>query len=379
MSLLIQINTTQTAVLSKLQKQFNSSIQKIDKLKAELIHTKVEIDKIKVKISGDIIPLERKLMNIQVQEIIALDQVFQANSLKKRDNATLSEIIHERSYSMIDQLDIEELKPIFERHNDGQSFEDIDKEADEMTSEILKSSFGQMFGIDFEEDADISSPEKMQEYIDQKMAEKEAEEANNYANKKKTTKQIEREEKQKQEEKNLNKTSRQIYMELVKEFHPDRERNELERERKTLLMHRITEAYEKDDLFDLLRLRLELLGTDLEHSNDEQLKYYVKLLKQQVAELESEIYDLQAFGQTSMFGASLYQRFASDGYTTMESKFKREISQLKRNIKKEEENLPFYSQPAQVKFMIDDYRKEQKRQNRVGGNDLEDIFRMMGI
>jgi hypothetical protein len=63
----------------------------------------------------------------------------------------------------------------------------------------------------------------------------------------------------------------------------------------------------------------------------------------------------------------------------MESKFKREISQLKRNIKKEEENLPFYSQPAQVKFMIDDYRKEQKRQNRVGGNDLEDIFRMMGI
>jgi hypothetical protein len=373
---LIQIKTENAAVLTKLQKQFNTSIQKIDFLKSKIGYVKKEIDQIQVKITSEILPLEKKLIEVQIKEIIYLDALFQQNIFKKRDNDTLSEMIFERTTEFISRTESPELEDIFTRHNDGISFEEANEEASKKASETLKESFSSIFGMKFDDDADLSDPEKFQEYIDQQVAAEEAEYEARKANKKKTAKQIEKEEKQQQEAKNLNKTSRQIYMELVKAFHPDREKDELEKERKTLLMHRITEANEKDDLFELLRLRLELLGTDFEHSNDESLKYYVKLLKQQVAELEQEIAGLTSFGQRSFFGPSLYERFASDKYQSLENKFKKEIANLKKIIKDEEKQAPFYKDSIQVKYLIDQYRKEQKSRNRRGF-DINDVFGRM--
>lgn len=376
MSELIQIKTQNSAVLSKLQKQFNANIQKIDLLKSKITFVKTEIKQIQVKISAEILPLEQKLIEIQVKEIIYLDALFQQNIFKKRDNETLSEMILERAGEYITRKESDELSYIFTRHNNGVSFEEANEEANKMASETLKDSFSSMFGMKFDEDMDLSDPEKFQEYLKQQVAADEAEYEARRANKKKTVKQIEKEEKKRQEEKNLNKTSRQIYMELVKAFHPDREKDDLEKERKTLLMHRITEAYEKDDLFDLLRLRLELLGTDFEHSNDESLKYYVKLLKQQVAELEEELSETTSFGQSSFFGPSLYDRFGSDDYQSLETKFKKEISNLKKIIKNEEKQAPFYKDSDQVKYLINEYRQEQRAIKRRGFN-MNDIFGRM--
>ena len=372
MSELIQIKTQNSAVLTKLQKQFNSSIQKINSLKQRIAFVTTEIEQIQVKIQTDILPLERKLIDIQIKEITYLDALYQQNIFKKRDNETLSEMILEKAGEFITRKESHELNDIYTRHNNGISFE----EANKVASETLKDSFSSMFGIEVDEEVDLSDPEKFQAYFEQQMANDEAEYEARKANRKKTAKQIEKEEKKRLEEKNLNKTSRQIYMELVKAFHPDREKDELEKERKTLLMHRITKAYEKDDLFDLLRLRLELLGTDFEHSNDESLKHYVKLLKQQVAELENELSEITSFGQSSFFGPSLYDRFGSDDYQTLESKFKKEIAQLKKIIKNEEKQAPFYKDSDQVKYLIDQYRQEQKARKRRGF-DMNDIFGMM--
>ncbi len=374
MSSLIQIKVAASAILTKLQKQFNSNIQKIDFLKKCLKNVNDEIDEIKIKLSSEIIPLEKKLIDVQVQEVKLLDIIYRENRFKKRDNETLSEMIHERAFTLINSFGIEELKEIFEHHNDGKSFEEESQETEEMTSEAMKETFGSIFGIEFDEDADVSTPEKMAEYMAQKAEQEEELEAEARANRKKSAKQIEREEKQKQEEKNLNKTSRQIYMELVKEFHPDREKDELEKEKKTIVMHKITEAYEKDDLFELLRLRLELLGTDFEHSNDTQLKYYVKLLKQQVYELEDAIEQMTTFGQTNMFGPSLYDQFGSDPYMSSEKKFKKEVTKLKKVVKEAEGQLPLYSQTIQVKHLIDEFRREQKYQSQNGGFDFRNIF-----
>lgn len=376
MSELIQIKTQNSAVLSKLQKQFNANIQKIDLLKSKITFVKTEIKQIQVKISAEILPLEQKLIEIQVKEIIYLDALFQQNIFKKRDNETLSEMILERAGEYITRKESDELSDIFTRHNNGVSFEEANEEANKMASETLKDSFSSMFGMKFDEDMDLSDPEKFQEYLKQQVAADEAEYEARRANKKKTAKQIEKEEKKRQEEKSLNKTSRQIYMELVKAFHPDREKDDLEKERKTLLMHRITEAYEKDDLFDLLRLRLELLGTDFENSNDESLKYYVKLLKQQVSELEDELAETTSFGQSSFFGPSLYDRFGSDDYQSLETKFKKEISNLKKIIKNEEKQAPFYKDSDQVKYLINEYRQEQRAIKRRGFN-MNDIFGRM--
>jgi len=373
---LIQIKTENSAVLTKLQKQFNTNIQKIDRLKSEIRFVKTEMDQIHVKITSEIFPLEKKLIAVQVKETIYLDALFQQNIFKKRDNETLSEMIIEWISELINRTDSPELEGIFTRHNDGISFEEAYEEANKKASETLKDSFSSIFGMKFDEDADLSDPEKLQEFLNQQETTNKAEYEARKANKKKTAKQIEKEEKQRQEAKNLNKTSRQIYMELVKAFHPDREKDELEKERKTLLMHRITEANEKDDLFELLRLRLELLGIDFEHSNDESLKYYVKLLIQQVAELEQEFAEVTSFGQSSLFGPSLYNRYGSDKYQSLENKFRKEIANLKKTIKNEEKQAPFYKDNVQVKYLIDQYRQEQKSRKRRGF-DINDVFDRM--
>jgi len=373
---LIQIKTENSAVLTKLQKQFNTNIQKIDRLKSEIRFVKTEMDQIHVKITSEIFPLEKKLIAVQVKETIYLDALFQQNIFKKRDNDTLSEMIFERISELINRTDSPELEDIFTRHNDGISFEEANEEANKKASETLKDSFSSIFGMKFDDDADFSNPEKLQEFLNQQEETDKAEYEARKANKKKTAKQIEKEEKQRQEAKNLNKTSRQIYMELVKAFHPDREKDELEKERKTLLMHRITEANEKDDLFELLRLRLELLGTDFEHSNDESLKYYVKLLIQQVAELEQELAEATSFGQSSFFGPSLYDRFGSDKYQSLENKFRKEIANLKKTINNEEKQAPFYKDSVLVKYLIDQHRQEQKSRKRRGF-DMNDVFDRM--
>jgi hypothetical protein len=366
MSELIQIKTENSAVLTKLQKQFNSSIQKINNLKNLTSVVKQEVEQIQMKIISDIVPLEKKLIDIQIKEIINLDAIYQENVFKKRDNDVLSEMILERANAYIRRFPSEALEDIFTRHNDGVRYEELSNQVDNNASDSIKDAFSTMFGFEIDEDVDLSDPEKLQDYLDKQMASDNAENDARKANKTKSTKQIEREEKQRQEEKNLNKTSRQIYMELVKAFHPDREKDELEKEKKTLLMHRITEAYEKDDLFDLLRLRLDLMGTDFEHSNNDNLKYYVKLLKQQIVELENEIAEMQSFGQTSFFGPSLYERFASDGYQSLDKKFQKEVYAIKKSIKESEKQLPFYKDYSQVKYLIDAHRQEQKYRNKRG-------------
>lgn len=374
MSELIQIKSKNSAVLSKLQKQFNSSIQKINNLKNLTLTVKQEIEQIQVKITTDILPLERKLIDIQIKEIIHLDSLYQENFFKKRDNETLSMIILERANTYIGRFPSDQLTAIFTRHNNGVSYEELVNQVN--NDKTIKDSFSSIFGMEFEEEIDLSDSNKFQEYFDKQMDSEAAEYEARKAYKTKSAKQLEREEKKRQEEKNLGKTSRQIYMELVKQFHPDREKDELEKEKKTLLMHKITEAYEKDDLFDLLRLRLDLMGTDFEHSNNDNLKYYVKLLNQQIVELENEISELQSFGQTSFFEPSLFERFGSDNYQSLETKFKKEVITIKKAIKETEKQLPFYKDYTQVKYLIESYRQEQKY-SKKRGFDLNDVLRRM--
>ena len=314
MSSLLHLKITDSATQNRVQKDFYFYSQRIEELKKEISATQLEMEQITLKLMKEVVPLEQKLLKIHVKEISYLHNVFLENDFRKRDNQTLSEIIYERCLQLISSLEDDELESIFEFHNQEKFIEKTEIEV-------------------FEE-----------QEIDEK---KEI----------KSKKQLKKEENKRLEEQKLTKTSRQVYVELVKEFHPDREKDELEKERKTLLMHRITEAYEKDDLFGLLHLRLELLGTNLENSPNEQLKYYVKLLKQQVTELEEELKEIKNLGNNSSMSGSFYERFRSTSFQSMESKFKKYVTELKQNIRQAEQFLPAYLDNDTVKYMIERYKK----------------------
>ena len=235
--------------LSKLQKQFNSYVKKIQDLKAEKERVAKQLEEIQVKVSGELVPLERKQIDLRVAFVKLVDSKYEDKFFKKKEKEKMQDFIVSQCHQLIDEYGKEELKEMFERHSPGSSYEETNNQANETVSEAMKNMMSSMFGVEFDDDADVSTPEKMQAYINEKMLEKEAEQEAKKANRKKTEKQVVKEEKIKLEALNINKTARAIYTDLVKQFHPDRERDEAEKVLKTEIMHQITEAYEQNELY----------------------------------------------------------------------------------------------------------------------------------
>jgi uncharacterized protein (DUF2164 family) len=85
---------------------------------------------------------------------------------------------------------------------------------------------------------------------------------------------------------------REVYRKLASALHPDRETEVAERNRKTQLMQRVNQAYERNDLLALLGLQIEIEQIDAEHLaqvSDARLGHYNRVLKEQLAQLRAEI------------------------------------------------------------------------------------------
>ena len=342
--------------LSKLQKQFNTNVKKINELKQQLKDDEEQLRKIVTRIQADIIPVEHKHFEKITELVYVFDKHHDDPFFKKKEKAKIADFIINKSQELIEGTGNKTLKTLYDKYAD-EPFDEMDAEAENATAEMMKNMMSSMFGVDFEEDADVSDPQKMQEYMERKMEEKQAESQAKKANKKKTDKQIEKEEKMKEEAKNISKAARSIYTDLVKAFHPDRERDETERDRKTEIMKKVTQAYEKDDLFELLRLKIELQGSDIESLTmaDEQLKYYNKILKEQVRELEESLWQLRMQGSGPMGGEDLLSRFGGDE-KTMKARITRQINKLKNNIKMVEQDIITLGVKENMRRFLKDYQ-----------------------
>lgn len=346
--------------LSKLQKQFNANVRKINELKQRLKDDEEQLRKIVTRIQTDIIPVEQKHFEKITELVYVFDKHHDDSFFKKKEKAKMVDFIINKSHELIETTGNEDLKVLYEKYT-HESFDEMDAEAENATAEMMKNMMSSMFGIDFEEGADVSNPQKMQEYMERKMGEKHSESQAKKASKKKTNKQIEKEEKIKEEAKNISKAARSIYTDLVKAFHPDRERDETERDRKTEIMKKVTQAYENDDLFELLRLKIELQGADIESLTmaDEQLKYYNKILKEQVRELEESLWQLRMQSSGPMGGEDLLSRFGGDE-KTMKAKITRQVNKLKNNIKMVEQDIMTLGVKENMRRFLKDYQMQEE-------------------
>ena len=351
--------------LSKLQKQFNANVKKINELKQRLKDDEEQLRKIVTRIQSDIIPTEHKHFEKITELVFVFDKHHDDPFFKKKEKAKIADFIINKSHELIETTGNEDLKVLYEKYA-KESFDEMDAEAENATAEMMKNMMSSMFGVDFEEDADVSDPQKMQEYMERKMEEKQAEAQAKKATKKKSDKQIEKEEKIKEEAKNISRAARSIYTDLVKAFHPDRERDETERVRKTEIMKKVTQAYEDDDLFELLRLKIELQGADIDSLTmaDEQLKYYNKILKEQVRELEESLWQLRMQGTGPMGGEDLLSRFGGDE-KSMKAKITRQVNKLKNNIKMVEQDILTLGVKENMRRFLKDYQIQE---------DMDDDF-----
>ena len=185
--------------------------------------------------------------------------------------------------------DDEKVKEIYNKYS-GNDYDDEQNMVKNAAIDYMKATVAEQFDIDLDH---IDDPEDFMHEFSKQMQEKmEADEANK-ATRKKNAKTLEREAKAAKENQEISQSIKEVYRQLVKTLHPDREADHDERLRKTALMQKINAAYDKHDLITLLQMQLEIEQIDQNCINSisiEKIKHYNSVLKNQLQEIKQEVY-----------------------------------------------------------------------------------------
>jgi hypothetical protein len=345
----LQIQKTASAgqVLTKEQKRFNNLVKKIKSLR-EAIEEVKELD-LYLRTEGEkrVKPTEVAYLTAHRDLVEVLHNSPHRAKLKgKQEEKFRMVILEEISYTLDSNTfaNDELLRQLYGEYSDtGQTYDEMHEEQMKAAKATAAEMANRIFGMDLNEE-DLNDPEKLFEKVHAKKAQMDAEEqarAEKKAQRKKTDKQIEAEQKRTAAESAVKKSVKQIYTELVKYFHPDREQDEARRAEKSEIMKQITAAYEADDHLKLLELQMTLLSKEenvFAAFDDSQLKYFNQELQKQACELEEEVYHLSPEGNGNPYAMlySPYGRSAIDyeikQHIKMQKNGEKEIRNTIRNI-----------------------------------------------
>jgi len=288
--------------LSKGQKTFNKHMQEIEKLRARLAAWETAAAGYQDKYTRELLPLFERAVTLESELAHALDRAAQHKGLTLGERRMLSDLIVDLAGGLLAERDDADLKALYNRHSPS----DYDSEEAGHLQD-MKDVLEEMFGIDLGAADEIASPDELARRVHehlhaqaQRRAAQPQEPAAARPGRKKSMRQIEKEaEKQAQadaEAQRIKLSIRDIYRKLASALHPDRESDPQERERKTALMQRINQAYDKRDLLQLLELQLELEHIDrtaITRLDDERLRHYNAVLKEQIGELKAEVWRVE--------------------------------------------------------------------------------------
>ncbi len=288
-----------TATLSRGQKAFNTLIKQIEKRRTRLHAWESITPVFQRQYVDELLPLKRESTALQVKMVYRLDAVWDQKGLTKTERRTVSELIAELAFGLIDACEDAQLKAIYNKHSQTDYDSKVAAELEDM-KRVLEA----MVGVELGDDLDMSSADELWQRAQARMDEKQAQNAAENqardarrAERKKSPKQLAAEARREADRAELNQSIREVYRKLASALHPDREPDPEERARKTALMQRANQAYDKSDLLRLLELQLELEHIDQNAFNDiseVRLKHYGKLLREQIGELDQEILDVEA-------------------------------------------------------------------------------------
>jgi DnaJ domain. len=359
--------------LSADQKQFNSLTKKIERQKKLLIEWKEIIPLYRQKVEQEYEPLEDALTNHKSEWVQLLDQFYDMPLFKKTDKMKMKYLICELAENLITEFNKDDLKSLFNKYSED-DYDSINQETESVVGELMKSIAKDMFNLDLGDDVDVSSPEKFHSHLEEKLREQAEIQSQDQSEApvkqgKKTKKQLAKEARQQEEEALASKSVREVYRKLVATLHPDREPDAEEQKRKTELMQRVNIAYGKKDLLLLLELQLEIEQIDsahMSHIADSRLKYFNKILKEQLSELEQETDQIE-----NMFKLDLNRPFyARLSPKQLMSGLAEDIQELQRDIVAIQNELKTFQNPTTLKSWLKGYKIPKDS----GFEDFDDLF-----
>lgn len=294
--------------LSQGQKAFNALIKQIEKRRARLAAWEAAIPPYQRKYASELVPLVEDAVDLRVKMVHCLDRASEQNGLSRAERRKIASVITELAGELVAARDDAELKAIYNRH----SRSDYDSE-EAANIKGMKSVLEDVLGFELGDDLDLGSPDdilkRAQAQIHDRQTRYDADRQarqERLAKRNKSAKQLAREAQQEAEEQLLRQSIREVYRKLASALHPDRETDPQERARKTALMQRANQAYDKNNLLQLLELQLELEHIDqtaINNISGHRLRHYNKILKEQLVKLQQEILRVEG-GFRAQFGIS---------------------------------------------------------------------------
>lgn len=359
--------------LSKSQKLFNTLVKKIEASRHDLARWQATMDIYRQKVASDYIPLLDKFKGLQADMVLALDQALDCHTLTKPERRFVAEVICRMAEPLVAKSDDAVMKAIYNKHSD------MDFDAQEAAAaKSMQAAMSEMFGVEIDDAANVSSPQDVLDQVKLHLEkeqllemERQDEAQQRRSQRKKTAKQQAREDRQKADSEQTSQSIREVYRKLVSALHPDRESDPAERARKTGLMQRVNQAYDKKDLLLLLELQLELEHIDaatIAGLSEDRLKHFNKILKDQLAELEQEIAYLEQ-PMRQMFRLPPHLMLQPQGVMP---RLLKDIAELQRHIRQIKRDIEIPGYPAVFKAWIKARQREARDMRRDMAREMDD-------
>lgn len=277
---------------SKRHQRFRKLLEKVDQLKQRHVAWREGRAAIDSEIAS-LQAVQRRNDELTRRMAFLLDGA--RDKLSKRDRSFVRELIEELAGDLLRKGDVasedQELKSLYERHAQRKFADEQARQAADMLSMLEE------LGLELDKGLDLGTPEAVMASVQGKLEALEEEQSRageeRRARRKQSVKQIAAADKRAQEERDAHKAVQDVYRQLARSVHPDREKDPVERDRKTNLLQEINAAYERRDLLALLELQLKIEGVEgegsIESLAEERLVRYIRVLDEQTKQLTVEL------------------------------------------------------------------------------------------
>lgn len=163
-------------------------------------------------------------------------------------------------------------------------------------------------------------------------------------------------EKREQAQKMAEQSLKTVYLKIAATIHPDREQDESKKIEKTEMLQHANTAYEKQDLFYLLKLQIQIeqnRGAVQKGLNTDQIKFYKLALDAQSQQLDSQIDDIIDSLVWSENAKIAVQK--SKGKVQIADLYKQidaDTAAIKQQVKWEKERLKYMSRVKGLEMLL---------------------------
>ncbi len=291
----------QSKPASKAEKAFRQLVAKIEAKREQLLQWQAYQLRYNQRVTDEVEPVQARLREGQRKMVDLIDELLSrpqpAMRLTRIERAKLGQLLTDIAGGLLDASGDAELERLYDKYS-GVSYQQVQRSRMEMTESMLSD----VLGFDLDDEHGAASTEELLELAQQKMGEQieqaerlaQQHEEAHFAKRSKAgaAKADAAQARREAAAREVSQSLREVYRKLVSALHPDREPDALERQRKTLLMQRLNQAYDANDLLTLLGLQLEIEQIDAEHMasvSPQRLAHYNQILREQLGGLEAEL------------------------------------------------------------------------------------------